>query len=59
MTLQFSMTPAKLISTSQTGGITLQMLAKARQTCCWSLIEMCGTICVTSGQSHIVRSYSQ
>jgi hypothetical protein len=46
MTLQFSITPAKLISTSQTGGITLQMLAMARQTCCLSLIEMCGTICL-------------
>src|SRR6266566_184751 len=43
-TLRFTMTPAELISTSQRGGITLQMLALACPRHCLSLIEMCGTI---------------
>src|SRR5712692_1667219 len=44
--LHFSMTPVELIFTSQVGSITLQMLALLHQTRCWSLIAMCGIICL-------------
>src|SRR5258707_15537888 len=44
--LRFSMMPVELIFTSQVGSITLQMLALLHQTRCWSLITMCGIICL-------------
>ena len=43
-TLHFSIRPIKVTSTSQGGGITLQMLALPHQMCCWSPIAVCGTI---------------
>ena len=46
MTQHFSMMPIKMISTSQAGSITLQMLALPPQILFLSHIEMCGTICV-------------
>ena len=39
------MTPAELTSTSQMGGITLQMRVMAHRMCCLSHIGMCDTIC--------------
>jgi len=45
-TLHFSTMPIKLISTSQGGGITLQMLALSHQMHCLSLIKICGPICL-------------
>ena len=46
MTPPFSMTPAELTSTSQMGGITLQMRVMAHRMCCLSHIGMCDTICL-------------
>ena len=43
-TLHFSIRPVKVTSTSQGGGITLQMLALPCWMCCWSPIAVCGTI---------------
>ena len=43
-TLHFSIRPVKVTSTSQGGGITLQMLALPCWMCCWSSIAVCGTI---------------
>jgi hypothetical protein len=62
MILRFSMTPVKLIFTSQMGSTTLQMLALHRQMCCLSLIETCGTICVNGkvpviGNKFMIFSY--
>jgi hypothetical protein len=49
MTLPFSPTPAELIFTShwQRGSITLQTLDLPLQKHCLSLIEACGTICLS------------
>jgi hypothetical protein len=60
-TRHFSVRPAELIFTSQRGGITLQMLALPHQMRCLSLIETCGTIClsgVTGGLAAAERKSS-
>jgi hypothetical protein len=46
LALRFSMRPAFVILTSQGGGITLQMMALARQRGCLSLIAVSGTTCL-------------
>ena len=44
-------------STSQGGGITLQMLVLPPQMCFLSLIEVCGTICLNGGMATISKKF--
>ena len=57
MTLHFTMMPISMISTSQGGGITLQMLVLPPQMCFLSLIKACGTICLNGGMATISKKF--